>query len=179
MGIGQESPLTRLTPARAVLIMGVIVGALALIVVFAGGGGLLSTEGYADDVRALSTSLRLEDQELVPQELRNACLAGDAGSCAQHRANVSDQAERVEDHIADLFGFNVPSEAANLNADYTLVLQDLEKGYRAEANALGHDNLEALALAAGRRQRCWSVEAALVDQLNRDFPSAPAPASTA
>lgn len=173
VGIGKDSPLSQLTPARAVLIMAVIVGAFALIVVVTSGSGLLSGEGYADDVRALSERLRLEDRELVPRALRDACLAGDAAGCEQHQANAGDQADRLEDHVVDLLGFNVASEAANFNADYTLALQGILESYRAEANALSNDNLEAFAVAAAQTGAALEREQALIEQLNRDFPAMP------
>lgn len=165
--------MSQLTPARAVLIMAVIVGAFALIVVVTSGSGLLSGEGYADDVRALSERLRLEDRELVPRALRDACLAGDAAGCEQHQANAGDQADRLEDHVVDLLGFNVASEAANFNADYTLALQGILESYRAEANALSNDNLEAFAVAAAQTGAALEREQALIEQLNRDFPAMP------
>ncbi len=170
MGIGRESPLARLTPMRAVVIMAAIVAVLALITVITGGSGLFSGDAYADNVRALSAELRANDLGLQPT--RAACLAGTAGSCADHQLNMNGQARRVDNQIAALFGFDLPREAANLNADYILALQTLEASYRAEAQALENGDREEFAAAAAETAAALEREAALIEQLNRDFPSA-------
>jgi len=172
MGVGKDSPLASLTPRRAIMIMGAIVGFLALLVLISGGSGLFSGEGYADNIRLLSTDLRQGETALAPE--RTACLAGDSASCASHHINAGGQADRVGDQLTDIFGFDLPPEAANLNADYTLLLQDLEQSYRAEANALGNENTAEFAVAAEGTAAVLEREAVLIAQLNRDFPPAPA-----